>query len=259
MIGYAIDVSHHQAPASLPWAEFAGKVDAVIVRASYGSELRDRHCVEHVNRARRISAKVGVYHFFRPQHTVQKQWDLLRSQCDYVGLRDGDIVPTIDIEHDPIPKPGRNVAPEWSGPAQELAALAHALYGDCMIYITQREWSMLGRPQWVLDRPLWVAHYTSAAAPATPGNRPAVMWQHRVGPFVHNGPGGYDAKAPMLDQNRILVPLPRVGRKPPDSYVLVDTANEPDDDWEDLRLRVAAQQFDLWRGEFDSPDQEPIT
>jgi hypothetical protein len=253
-MGYAIDVSHHQAPGSLPWASFAGRVDAVIARASYGSGLRDRHCVEHCNRARAIGAKVGVYHFYRPHQPVSAQWDLLRSQCDYVGLREGDIVPALDVEHDPIPAPGASVTPDWSAPAQELAALITATYGSCLVYITQREWGMLGRPQWVLDCPLWVAHYTGAATPATPGGRPAVMWQHRVGPFVHNGPGGYVKEAPVLDQNRILGELPLIAKRMTHSYVLATEGGDDDAEWDELRDRVAVQQFDLLemaRGEFD--------
>lgn len=245
MIGYALDLSHHQNPATLPWDTFAGKVDAVIARASYGSELRDRHCVEHINRARSLGAKVGVYHFFRPHQPVSKQWGMFRSQCDYVGLREGDIVPALDIEHDPLPKPGLPVTPDWSGPAQELSALIGATYGECMIYITQREWVMLGKPQWVLDRPLWVAHYTGAPKPATPGGRPSVLWQHRVGPFVPNGAGGYVKDAPVLDQNRILAPLPLIAKCMPQSYVLATESGETDDGWDDLRSRVAAQQFDM--------------
>lgn len=257
MTGYAIDVSHHQDPEALPWRRFEGHVDAVLVRACYGAELRDKHAHEHVRRARDIGAKVGLYMFFRNIHSVQKQFYLFRSVADSVGLRESDIVPVIDIEHDPIPKPGSDVSPSWSKPAQELCDRIRELYSDCMIYITQREWGMLGKPQWVLERPLWVAHYTHAVAPASPAGKPPVIWQHRVGPFVPNGPGGYDKSRPELDQNRILGPLPLITRKPPDSFLLIDTNDTRDDEWDELRERVALAQFD-WRDLLDGVDDEPI-
>jgi|SRR5688500_3556104 len=238
MTDYAIDVSHHQNPATLPWdTKFAGNVDAVIVRAGYGAELRDRDAREHVRRARLIGARVGLYLFFRPLHTVQKQFDLLRAVADEVKLGPGDIVPTVDVEHDPIPKPGTNVSPAWAWPVEELAHRLDEHFGArCMIYITQREFGMLGKPAWMLepDRPLWVAHYTAAAKPATPGNRAATMWQHRVGPFVANGPGGYDKVRPELDQNRILLPLPLLGPQAAASDIPALTQDGSGEDWDDL-------------------------
>lgn len=238
MQGYAIDVSHHQNPATLPWKSFEGHVDAVIVRASYGAELRDKHAPEHVRRAREIGAKVGLYHFFRSIHTVQKQFDVFRAVADQVGLQDGDIVPALDIEDDPFPSPGVKANPSWSGPAQELCERLRDAYTDCVIYTSQKDWSMLGKPDWLLERPLWVPFWNNVAKPASPGNKEPFMWQHRVGPFVPNGPAGYDKTRPELDQNRILGALPLIARKPPESFLLVETENESDDGWDDLRDRL---------------------
>lgn len=218
MAQFGIDVSHHQNPAALDWARFNGVVDFVLARSSYGAQLRDRHCAQHIARARMIGAKVGIYHFFRDVHDVRAQWDLLRSVADQVGITDGDIVPAIDIERDPIPAPGRDVSPQWSGKCQELVNCVVEHFGDCIVYITQREFRMMGSPSWVLERPLWVAHYTGAAKPASPGNVEPTIWQHRVGPFDPNGPGGYVKARPELDQNRGLKPLPLVGR-PSDSGI----------------------------------------
>lgn len=258
MPGYGIDLSHWQAPASLPWRQFEGTVDAVIVRATYGAELRDRSTAEHVRRAREIGAKVGLYTFFRPIHSVQKQVDLFRSVADAVGTVEGDIVPALDIEADPFPAPGVPVAPAWSGPVYDFAERLRELYSDCIVYITQREWGQLGQPQWVLDRPLWVAHYTGASKPASPGDRTPFMWQHRVGPFVPNGPGGYDKAHPELDQNRILGPLPLIARKPSAATDVVEAQDSNDESWDELRERVALQQFDWHALLEDPPDPEPI-
>jgi hypothetical protein len=236
VIGYAIDVSHWQKPSALPWDKFEGKVQAVIVRAAYGSELRDKHAREHVRRARLIGAKVGLYIFYRPHHTVQKQFELLCSVAEECKIGPGDVVPTIDVEKDPIPKPGVDVAPSWNGPVHELAQRIDERFGaKCMLYLTQREFGFLGKPAWILeaDRPRWVAHYVDGK-PATPGGLPVVMHQHRVAPFDPNGPGGYNKKRPELDQNRILLPLPLLGPQAAASGVFVQPANDPADDWDDL-------------------------
>ncbi len=209
-IGYGLDLSHHQHPSKVPWDRFPGAVDFCICRAGYGSGLRDRHVVEHVRRARETGTKVGLYLFYRPSQPVEEQWELLRSVADSVRIGEGDIVPALDIELDPLPKK-TPVDPSWEPFCRTLVERMVECWGDALVYITQREWGMLGKPAWVLERPLWIAHYTAAAAPASPGKAAPVIWQHRVGPFNPNGPGGYDSDHPEYDQNRLLAPLPLIG------------------------------------------------
>lgn len=208
MIGYGIDVSHHQDPAKLPWDEFRGKVDFVIARAAYGENL-DRCAVEHVSRARDIGAKVGLYIFFRNIRPLDAQFSALEQIADEIALGPGDIVPTIDVEEDPIPSM-RVVNPTWNLIVKDFADRITEKWGNALIYITQHNWHLLGSPAWVLDKPMWVAHYTTNAAPATPGNRLATIWQHRVGPFDPTGPGG-EIDPNGIDQDRLLMPLPLIG------------------------------------------------
>jgi GH25 family lysozyme M1 (1,4-beta-N-acetylmuramidase) len=208
---FGIDLSHHQVSAFQPWDKYQGKVDFVICRAAYGGLLRDREVVAHMGHARAIGAKVGLYQFFRPTQTVDQHWDEFRAVADLVKLGEGDLVPALDIERDPLPKPGVDVSPAWAARCEELVGRMVETYGDAMVYITQREWGMLGKPTWVLQRPLWVAHYTGMPLPATPGDASATIWQHRVGPFDPDGAGGYDKAHPDLDQNRGLKALLLIG------------------------------------------------
>ncbi len=232
MKGYGIDVSHHQAPASLPWSRFAEGAGFCIVRSSYG-QMRDRVTVEHVRRARAAGLKVGLYHFFRPSQDPAAQLAIFRSQLELAGIGVGDIVPALDIEADPLPTLTA-VSPAWQAGIRFMLAALVEQFGDALVYITQREFGQLGAPAWLLERPLWVAHYTGAAKPATPGNKAWSIWQHRVGPFVPDGAGGYDKQRPELDQNRVAT-LPLI-----DSHEL--TADDPtphevdhhDDGLEDL-------------------------
>jgi hypothetical protein len=255
VIGYAIDVSHHQPSKRLPWeSKFAGKVQAVVARASYGAELRDKECRAHVANARRIGARVGIYHFFRPIHSVQKQFDLIRSVADEVKLGPGDVAPALDIEADPFPKQTA-VSPAWAGPVAELAWKLDDWFGArCMPYITQREFKMLGSPSWILDgRALWVAYYPDRdgkvrTAPPSPGNVLATMWQHRVDHFVYDGePGVHPDKTQReLDQNRILQPLPLLGPQPIAAPVQVTTDDHDDDGLDDalLELVLTGEELD---------------
>src|SRR5260221_2319033 len=214
-IGYGVDLSHWNDVNKVPWDSFPGIVDFVICRAAYGSGLRDRAVVEHMRRARQVVPKVGLYHFFRPSQDWSAQWDLLREVADAVQLTDGDIVPALDIELDPFPVP-TPVSPEWEPACREFVEKISEVYGDAMVYITQREFGMLGKPAWVLRQPLWVAHYTAAAAPASPGGIIPTIWQHRVGPFDPKAPGGYDKVHPDFDQDRLILPLPIIGQPEPD-------------------------------------------
>jgi lysozyme len=258
---YGVDVSHHQNPASLPWGTFAESSSFCIVRGSYGT-MRDRVTTEHVKRARAFGLKVGLYHFFRPTQPVADQLAIFRSQLEFAGIVTGDIVPALDVEADPLPKPGVHVSPDWQAGVRFMLEQLVEHYGDAMVYITQREFGMLGKPAWLLERPIWVAHYTAATKPATPGNQPATIWQHRVGPYDPNGPGGYDKAHPVLDQNRLLGALPliqdvRSTSLPPGASreafndVPDEEIEDADHEWERLRAQVIEYH---WRNDFDDRD-----
>ncbi len=246
---FGIDVSHHQNPATIPWDKIAHDSSFCIVRATYGAGLRDRHCAEHTRRARQVGMQVGLYHFFRPSQNVENQIIAFRKAAQAAGCAPGDIVPTIDVEADPIPH-NQPVTTEWEPGVKRMAdALTVEFGAPCMIYITQREFGMLGRPEWMLSHPLWVAHYTGAAKPATPNNAPWTIWQHRVGPYVANGAGGYDKKRPELDQNRANGPLPLAQRVPwgivPPITLPPSEYQDNDDDWDELCAKAMAAQVDV--------------
>jgi hypothetical protein len=145
----------------------------------------------------------------------------------------GDIIPALDIEDDLTAK----LDPSWSEKASAVIDGLMIEFGDAMVYITQRDFGRLGKPAWVLDRPLWVAHYTNAAAPATPGDKPFTIWQRRVGPFAPDGLGGA-IKPMLLDQNVCDVALPLALTNPtmPHQPVTAVAADDPSDR---LAMRLA--------------------
>jgi GH25 family lysozyme M1 (1,4-beta-N-acetylmuramidase) len=240
MIGYAIDVSHFQDPEALPWGLFQGKVDLVIVRAAYGVRL-DERAKAHVRHAREIGAKVGLYLFYRPGQPWSDESAALEFVADSVKLTTGDIVPALDIEDDPFSIP-KEVSPAWEDGCRRIIERWCDLYGDAMVYITKRGWGMLGKPEWVLHRPLWVPNY-GVVKPATPAGMPATIWQHRISTFDPFGPSEAPEPPPpgTIDQNQVLLPLPLVGYRPTG----------------DDRARVEALVAENLRRDVQEPDTDP--
>lgn len=211
---YGIDVSHYQsttAPGGVPWSVLKGSgCDFAIVRACYGT-FRDPSAVGHVRAARAVGMQVGLYHFFRTSQPVTDQLAAFCAQALACGISVGDVCPALDIEDDGATGP--KIDPSWAPLANLMALGLVANFGEALMYCTQRDFGRMGKPAWLLERPLWCAHYTGAPKPATPGNKPCVVWQHRVGPYLHDGAGGA-FKPMMIDQNRALVALPLCTRIP---------------------------------------------
>lgn len=173
-----LDISHHQNADVVPWRALADLGGALYIRACYG-RTRDRLVQQHWARAKEHGIPCGLYAFFRASQPAVDQIDAFTEVASLVDYGPGDLIPGLDIEAD-----GKLlVEPWWSGPAREFADVLVDLYTNAKIYITQREFAMLGKPAWVLERPLWVAHHTSKPAPATPGNAAWSIWQYRVGPW----------------------------------------------------------------------------
>ncbi len=208
-IGFGVDLSHHQSPTNVPWEKLKASADFVICRASYGGGLRDRQVAEHMRRARQINMKVGLYQFYRPSQSVESHFKMFKQVADVVQLGDGDILPVLDIEPDVYPA-HTPPTPKWQPALQELIGLMKEEWGGVMLYISQKDWSLLGKPSWVLDHPLWCPHFINASKPATPAGREPHIWQHRVGPFDPEGPGGY-YKPDAYDHNKLIRPLPFIG------------------------------------------------
>ena len=95
-VGGGIDVSHYQ--GTIDWWEVArsGEVQYVYLKATEGANLVDNTFRVNLNGARRAGFKVGVYHFYRPNVSVEAQFANLTST---VALRDMDLLPIIDVEN----------------------------------------------------------------------------------------------------------------------------------------------------------------
>lgn len=207
---HGIDISHHQLPLSLPWDAIAESSQFVIARATYGTK-RDRLTTRHVSDARGRGLRTGCYHFFRPVQSIRAQIEAFLDVCSACSISEGDIVPSLDIEDDPF---GAKLSPVFAEVAHEAAKRIEDRYGvPCMVYITQRDWRRLGRPEWLLDRFLWIAHWTDGK-PATPDGMRAHVHQYSVGPYAPRRPHrkGQERLAGAIDHNVASDPLPLIGR-----------------------------------------------
>lgn len=209
MVTLGIDVSHHQSAARLPWGTIAERSRFCIARACYGSRP-DLRFADHLRQARRVGMQVGAYLFYRSTERQIEQLSTFHSVLETAGYQPGDIVPALDVEADPgVAK----VSPSWEPAVREMCDALTKDYGGVILYITAREWQMLGMPTWCLSLPLWTAHYREGK-PLTPGDVPCLIHQHRVGPYDPDGPGGMFKGALVIDQNRAFGPLPVAARVP---------------------------------------------
>lgn len=210
---YGIDISSHQmgsTPGGFTYNSLAKQgCEFAIARACYGSKP-DNMAVKHMTVARSAGMKVGAYVFFRGLVDPEEQAEAFILRAREMGYQPGDIAPAVDLEDDLH----LAIKPEHAPAACELVARLHEAFGEVIIYTSTFYWKKMGEPAWVLDHPLWIAHYTTDAVPSTPGHKPWTLWQHRVGPYVLNGPGGdHSANGSALDQNRA-VSLPLCSRVP---------------------------------------------
>lgn len=245
------DVSVFQAPSLVPWST----LDFGIVQSTYGA-APDKNTLAHVSAIRKAEKVLGLYHFFRADQAPAKQLEVFESVATLAELSTGDLLPCIDVEDFPT----HTIGPADMPALAEFDRLLCERFGGTIIYTTQRDWSRLGKPAWVLERPLWVAHYPRAGAtsplanPATPDNRLWRIWQNFVGKL---GSGVQDpANKAAVDQNVALEPLPLIGGQPV-PYVAPE-ASVPfvgltDDDWAEM---TAARDHRVYE---DSNDECPET
>lgn len=166
---YGIDVSHHQ--GKIDWDMVARSSDEnpirfVIMKATEGSSFTDPDYADNIRNARSKGFVCGVYHFYSPVASPQKQ---AQNYINTVKLQKGDFVPVVDVEHS-----GRS-SDELQ---RELLVFLKALeshYGVKPIIYASSKFRKRHLSNAVFDEyPFWVAHYY-VVRPGT--DKKWVMWQ----------------------------------------------------------------------------------
>jgi GH25 family lysozyme M1 (1,4-beta-N-acetylmuramidase) len=235
---HGVDLSSFQGTWLVPQM-----IDFAIVRATFGVK-RDKRTVEHVEALRkRTACAIGLYHFYVPGQSTSEQMGAFEDAADACGIVEGDLIPWVDVES---PKGDGSMPPrpEWCEQLHDVVLSLQEMFGQAGIYITQRDWALLGKPEWMLELPLWVAHWRSSpGAPASPGGVPPVLWQYRVGPWARGGlHTGQHAHPRAIDHDccvaselpRIVAPGEPIAptlRLPAIPWLGLDS-----EDWEHMRL-----------------------
>lgn len=97
---YGIDVSHHQ--GRIDWervarssAENGFPIRFVMMKATESNTFTDPDYIDNIDRARKAGFVCGVYHFYDPSTSPEKQ---AQHYINTVSLQAGDFVPVVDVE-----------------------------------------------------------------------------------------------------------------------------------------------------------------
>jgi GH25 family lysozyme M1 (1,4-beta-N-acetylmuramidase) len=176
-----LDVSHHQKPGSF---SLEGH-DGLIVRATYGTKP-DALASTHAKVALDESKLVGAYHFYR--QTQPKEAQLAAFIASMQNASADVIAPTVDLEWNKAHGDGEVSRETFNTDARWMVEKLAARFGQCMIYLTPYFWfDVLGKPDWVMDHVLWLAHYTKPGWPALPPTQPMPL-KHWAGHQYQGAP-----------------------------------------------------------------------
>ena len=171
-----IDVSHFQ--LTVDWASVAASgIRFCFIKATEGAANVDRRFLENWRGAGAAGVLRGAYHFFHPSVPSATQAE---SFLRIVGrLEPGDLPPVLDLE---VPLAWSNIEPGARAPLaiQWLETLESRLGVTPIVYLSPAFATEIMRNAPALARfPLWLAHYTDAAAPdvAKPWNS-WTFWQY---------------------------------------------------------------------------------
>lgn len=103
---FGIDLSHYQKREDIDWdsliiTENSQPIDFVILRATMGSDGKDKNFKNFWKSAKKHHKIRGAYHFYRPNEDPVKQANNFVAQ---VQLEKDDLPPVLDIEHNPKDK-----------------------------------------------------------------------------------------------------------------------------------------------------------
>lgn len=170
-----LDVSHWQRIIEWPAVAPSG-MEFVFIKATDGIRSPDPYFTMNWPAARTTGILRSAYHFFRPlEDPVQQAEAFLRLTGGYAG----ELPPALDLECSLRKMPDGSQHDQWEDVPPEdrlprVTAWLQRVQEKCgaapIIYTSPSFWAekMADTPA-LKDHPLWVAHYTEAAAPKLPG------------------------------------------------------------------------------------------
>lgn len=157
---FGIDVSEYQ--KRIDWETVADKnnLDFVIVRASAGSDHKDRKFDYNWSKLKKYNVMRGAYHYYRPNENSTEQAELFTKT---VVLEKGDIAPILDIEkYSNVQSVSslKNGLVNWLNIVEEYYGLEPIIYTYSDFYMR-----VLKSDKRFSKYPVWIAHYSSEENP----------------------------------------------------------------------------------------------
>jgi GH25 family lysozyme M1 (1,4-beta-N-acetylmuramidase) len=175
---HGVDLSYWQ--GAVDFAKLASKVNFAYIRAGYGNESADPRMREYMQGCRDNGIPFGLYWYLKPGKDWKKHADnFARYTSKFASLP-----PVMDVEE----TGGMNKA-SLAGWLEKFVLRYEATSGrQLAIYTSPGFWnSNMPKTNWAKNHKLWVAHWTSAAAPTLPAdwvdiNQPKTwtFWQYGV-------------------------------------------------------------------------------
>lgn len=161
-----IDVSHFQNKVDWDKVSRNEAIQFVIVKATEGASIQDKHFKVNVKMARKAGLHVGAYHLYSPKSTPEKQFENFRKQT--LGA-DCDLIPCIDVEEDVS-------RDNLKANVMRLIALMEKHYGcKPLLYVNAHVYNDYLYPE-ARDCELWIPSYSRKPKPKD-AMRPYV-WQY---------------------------------------------------------------------------------
>jgi lysozyme len=175
-----IDVSHHQ--DRIDWQKVAAAgYRFAIIRASYGSTVKDRRFETHWDGARAAGLKVSSYHFLLPEQGAQAQMDFWFG---ILGSRKPDFPLCLDVEKNSTGLPKETMTSIVRDCLQRIEGHDGR---KAILYTRASFWNrqLVTAGDWA-QHDLWVAYYVNNPASINPG-LPAGWSTYRFWQYSESG------------------------------------------------------------------------
>lgn len=157
---FGIDVSEYQGDIDWETLVDKNKIDFAFVRATAGSDTKDRNFSENWRQLKKYNVPRGAYHYYRPNENSTDQANLFIKT---VVVEKGDFVPVLDIEkYSKV----QSVTSLKNGLLNWLS-IVEAHYGVVPIIYTYSNFyeKVITDDKRFKKYPIWIAHYSEKENP----------------------------------------------------------------------------------------------
>ena len=191
---HGADLSYWQ--GAVDFGKLASKVNFAYLRCGYGNDSIDPRALEYINGCNDNGIPFGLYWYLKPGKDWRRHVDSFANKSHL-----GALPPVMDVE-----ETGGLSKQDLVGWLEKFVAHYEQASGrQLAIYTSPGFWNTnVGKTNWARNRKLWVAHWTTRAAPTLPAEwvdinqpRPWTFWQYGV----KNVGAEYGVSSSKLDLN----------------------------------------------------------